>query len=121
MARLGHLFQRPRAGPHLQCRRRKAAYTVNDSTATVTAPPTTTAAVTRRGAEILDELARRERRQEPAPTVRELVDVLALAPSSTATVQIHLRNLRRAGLVTWQPCAARTLRLTDAGREAVAA
>lgn len=77
-------------------------------------------APTPRGAEIIADLARRERERLPSPTVRELVDVLALAPSSTATVQFHLRNLRRAGLVTWQPCAARTLRLTDAGREVAA-
>lgn len=49
-----------------------------------------------------------------APTVRELATHTGC--SSTNGVAEHLRTLARRGLVTWVPHAARTMRVTDAGR-----
>jgi predicted MarR family transcription regulator len=74
--------------------------------------------MTERGAEILTELARRESAHEPAPTIRDLCE--ATATRSTSIINYHLGKLRAAGLVTWVPQAARTLRLTDEGRDVAA-
>jgi repressor LexA len=45
------------------------------------------------------------------PTVRELGHALGLA--STSTVQRRLEQAREAGLVTWTPGVARTLRVVE--------
>jgi repressor LexA len=52
------------------------------------------------------------------PAVREVAKAVGLKSASTAMA--HLWRLRQAGLVDWQTGTARTLRLTDAGRRALA-
>ena len=49
------------------------------------------------------------------PTQRELASGLACKQPYVRTILLALRDL---GLVAWQPHAARTLRVTDAGRAA---
>lgn len=68
---------------------------------------------------ILDELLRRELKHEPAPTWVELG--AAVGGMADTTAGYHCRVLRAAGLVTWEPGLARTIRLTDAGRQFVTA
>jgi hypothetical protein len=47
-----------------------------------------------------------------APTLRELSERIG---RSLSTTQYHLCQLRDAGLVEWEPGAARTLRVADPG------
>ena len=68
----------------------------------------------RQGA-VLQFIAACHHNEAPAPTVRDLVEALGLAPSSVNAVRQHLLGLRDAGLVTWDEGKARTLRLTDQG------
>lgn len=74
----------------------------------------------RRGAKkrtaILEELYRRELALETAPTTSDLAQRLGIG---VKTVYFHLVVLRDAGLVTWVPLAARTLKLTPEGRDLV--
>ncbi|HEY9721607.1 MAG TPA: winged helix-turn-helix transcriptional regulator [Oscillatoriaceae cyanobacterium] len=49
-----------------------------------------------------------------APSFRDLGDGVRLSPG---TVTYHLQRLQLAGLVAWDEGIARSLRLTDAGRE----
>lgn len=67
-------------------------------------------------AAILKELYRREVAIEPAPTTADLALQLKVG---VKTVYFHLVVLRDAGYVTWIPLAARTLKLTPAGRALV--
>lgn len=46
-----------------------------------------------------------------SPTVREIQDGVGLA--STAAVQYHLEKLRDAGVITWIPGRARTIRILE--------
>ena len=66
---------------------------------------------------ILEELYRRELAQEPSPTSGDLAMILRV---DQKTAYFHMVSLRDEGLVTWEPRAARTLRLTPAGRARVA-
>lgn len=55
-----------------------------------------------------------------APTNRELAKRLGLGESSVTAISDHLRHLQAGGFVTREMHVARTLRLTDAGRAALA-
>lgn len=54
-----------------------------------------------------------------SPTIDEVRIALGLA--SKSTVHDHVRRLHEAGLVDYQPGSVRTLRVTEAGRERLAA
>jgi DNA-binding MarR family transcriptional regulator len=63
---------------------------------------------------ILMELQRREAERELPPTFEDLADVTGLSESSARN---HVALLVEAGLVKRRPHSARSMQLTDDGRE----
>lgn len=56
-------------------------------------------------------------RQGHSPSVREVAEGVSL--TSTSTVAAHLRRLHETNLIDYYPFCPRSIRLTDAGWEAV--
>jgi repressor LexA len=75
-------------------------------------PPTT------RQRDILRAIAGSVETRGYPPTIRELCPLLGV--TSMNAVLDHLQRLRVKGLLEWSPGSPRTLRLTGAGRAAIA-
>ena len=70
--------------------------------------------LTKRQRQVLDEIARFHYRHGYCTSVRELMRHFGW--TSPNAVMTHLRALRRAGAVQWEPGVARTLRPTGVQR-----
>lgn len=46
-----------------------------------------------------------------APSIRELCDIVGL--KSSGTMHRHLENLRKQGLITWEPSSPRTITVIE--------
>jgi repressor LexA len=68
-------------------------------------------ALTRKQGEILEVIRRFIETEQYAPTCRELMDRLGMR--TTSHVHYHLRKLREAGLITWTPRRARSIRVVE--------
>jgi len=66
--------------------------------------------LTQRQLQVLDAIERFQERNGYCTTVRELMKQFGW--TSPNAVMFHLRGLRAAGLVQWQPGVARTIRAT---------
>lgn len=66
---------------------------------------------------VLEQIAEAERRHSKPPSVRGLADTHGVA---VATMHSYLSRLAEAGQIEWRAARHRSLKLTDAGREALA-
>ncbi|MGZ0050119.1 LexA family protein [Brevibacillus gelatini] len=65
--------------------------------------------VTVRQQSILAAIMEYTKKNEYAPSIRELCDMVGLRSSST--MHRHLENLKLLGLITWEPSFPRTIKV----------
>lgn len=71
--------------------------------------------VTTRQIDVLRAIARHQNLRHVSPTIRELADRLSI--KSTNGVNDHLIALESKGLIVREPMLARTIQITDLGRQ----